>query len=90
MQWPLAMIFLVVALSCATRQPNTTVPNKPDPYVVLEDSRNQSGDRKLYHASECIGAVVNGVCHGSVIDADPARPVCHGTWIGGQCTGPKF
>jgi hypothetical protein len=41
----------------------------------------------VYAPGECIGAVVNGVCHGSVIDTMPNRPRCHGTMINGQCTG---
>jgi hypothetical protein len=45
---------------------------------------------KVYRASECIGAVVNGTCHGAVIDTQRMRPRCHGTMIGGSCTGPQF
>jgi hypothetical protein len=44
----------------------------------------------VYAPRECIGAVVNGVCHGSVIDTMPMRPRCYGTMIGGRCTGPMF
>lgn len=43
----------------------------------------------VYQASECIGAVVAGVCHGSVVpDGVPQR--CYGQMINGQCTGPQF
>ena len=39
----------------------------------------------------CFGAVVNGVCNGTVIDTEPARPRCHGTLLpDGTCTGPVF
>lgn len=44
----------------------------------------------VYSAGECIGPVVAGVCHGSVIDTNPARPRCYGTMLNGQCTGPMF
>jgi hypothetical protein len=59
--------------------------------VILERAReNPDEPTKVYRADDCIGAVVNGVCHGSVIDTDPAREKCHGAWINGQCTGPQF
>lgn len=47
-------------------------------------------------ASECIGAVVNGVCHGTPSPDAQIRsqtgqlPRCHGTMVSGQCTGPVF
>jgi len=43
----------------------------------------------VYPAADCIGAVVNGVCHGSVIpEGVPKR--CYGQMLNGQCTGPQF
>ena len=44
----------------------------------------------VYRAHECIGAVVNGVCHGSVIAPPDLKPRCHGAMLNGQCTGPMF
>jgi hypothetical protein len=44
----------------------------------------------VYCARECIGAVIGGVCNGSVIDTNPGRPRCYGTMLNGQCTGPMF
>ena len=45
--------------------------------------------QKVYRADECIGAVVNGQCHGSIIPKGYA-PTCYGTMLNGQCTGPMF
>lgn len=45
---------------------------------------------KVYSSEECIGAVVNGVCHGSILPKPGYRKTCHGTMINGQCTGPMF
>jgi hypothetical protein len=42
----------------------------------------------VYDASQCIGPVVNGVCHGSTLGQPVAR--CYGTMLNGQCTGPQF
>ncbi|MFJ4393718.1 hypothetical protein [Pseudomonas sp. NPDC089396] len=42
----------------------------------------------VYDASQCIGAVVNGACHGSTIGQPVAR--CYGTMLNGQCIGPQF
>lgn len=45
----------------------------------------------IYLPGECIGAIVNGVCRGSVIDTNPQRPRCHGVLMpDGSCTGPVF
>jgi hypothetical protein len=57
--------------------------------VVAQEQPAQPGT-PVYSANECIGAVVNDRCHGSVIDTQPARPRCYGQMIGGQCTGPMF
>lgn len=51
---------------------------------------NQSSGQKVYRADECVGAVVNGVCHGSIIPKGGYRPTCHGQMLNGQCTGPMF
>lgn len=45
---------------------------------------------KVYRADECIGAVVNGVCHGSILPKTANHPTCYGQMINGQCTGPMF
>lgn len=51
----------------------------------------QSGTgQKVYSADECIGAIVNGVCHGSILPKSGYQKTCHGTMINGQCTGPMF
>ncbi len=64
----------------------------PDPAVSLNPpARGPGSGTPIYNASECIGAVVNGVCNGTVIDTEPMRPRCHGTLLpDGSCTGPVF
>jgi len=46
----------------------------------------------VYRADDCIGAVVNGVCHGAISPRgqieQPTR--CYGQMLNGQCTGPQF
>lgn len=36
----------------------------------------------------CIGAVVNGICHGT--PAAGSTMTCHGQMLNGMCTGPMF
>ena len=64
----------------------------PDPAVSLNPpARTPGPGTPIYNASECIGAVVNGVCNGALIDTEPMRPRCHGTLLpDGSCTGPVF
>lgn len=56
---------------------------------------NQSGARtpvgqKVYDSGECIGAVIMGECHGSILPKKVYRPTCHGQMVNGQCTGALF
>jgi len=50
---------------------------------------NTVNQHKVFPASDCIGAVVNGICHGSVIDTGQGM-TCHGEMLDGKCTGPLF
>ena len=45
---------------------------------------------KVYEAGECIGPVIMGKCHGSILPKKAYHPRCYGTWLNGQCTGPMF
>lgn len=49
-----------------------------------------AGASKVYSADECVGAIVNGECHGSILPNKAYHPTCHGQMINGQCTGPMF
>jgi len=71
--------------------PDVVVPRpRRAPAPVAPTGAGAAFGQPVYDANECIGAVVNGVCHGSVIDTNPARPRCYGTMLNGQCTGPMF
>jgi len=50
-----------------------------------------SGEQTVFSPHECIGAVVNGQCYGSILP-DYSRPhaTCYGQMINGVCTGPMF
>ncbi len=54
-------------------------------YVQHEDHGN-----RVYPESACIGAVVMGECHGSILSTDPDPERCYGEMIAGRCTGPQF
>lgn len=45
---------------------------------------------KVYNEDECIGAIVMGRCHGSIINKDSYHKTCYGEWLDGACTGPYF
>lgn len=59
------------------------------PTAMRQQQMQQQYGQPVYRAQDCIGAVVNGVCHGSTGAAQP-RTTCHGQMINGQCTGPLF
>jgi len=53
-------------------------------------SEASSGDETVYSPDQCIGAVVMGRCHGSIMPDGDHHPTCHGQMLNGQCTGPMF
>jgi hypothetical protein len=62
-------------------------------YVTPQGANSQGAGGQgvtVYPADACIGAIVNGVCHGTIQSTDPMPKVCHGEMIGGRCTGPMF
>ena len=72
--------------------------NKRMDFYISQSNNNQSSKQpvtgssgnKVYSSDECIGAIVNGVCHGSILPRPGYHKTCHGTMINGQCTGPMF
>ncbi|MNG20447.1 hypothetical protein D3C84_1047020 [compost metagenome] len=52
---------------------------------VQTEQRNAVND-----ADGCIGAVVNGVCHGTINPSIQPVAHCYGTMISDQCTGPLY
>jgi hypothetical protein len=67
----------------------------PSAPAVTPPGSSSSGIAVL-GAGQCIGAVVNGVCHGTpspeaqIGMRTGTVPVCHGQMLNGQCTGPMF
>jgi hypothetical protein len=52
---------------------------------------NFGGGQTVYSQGECIGAVVMGQCHGSILpDYSRPHPTCYGQMLNGMCTGPMF
>lgn len=66
----------------------TIYPVMPAPAAPTVVTRQQGG--KVYSEDECIGPVIMGRCHGSILPNMAYHPTCHGTWLNGQCTGPMF
>jgi hypothetical protein len=59
-------------------------------YSSPSQGQGAAQGQKAYRADECIGAVVDGRCHGAILPSGPPAKTCHGEWLGGQCTGPLF
>ncbi len=91
MKTTLILTALLLMTGCADMYAVATGTYDPgvDPYDTSYGS-------SVIPASECIGAVVNGTCHGSAtpgaqIKIDTGQyPTCYGQMIGGVCTGPQF
>lgn len=80
-----------------------TTANRQAPQVLEEEGEESTaatgvvavpnfGDgQTVYSQSECIGAVVMGQCHGSILpDYSRPHPTCYGQMLNGMCTGPMF
>lgn len=44
----------------------------------------------VFAQSECIGAVVNGECSGTIMPTAAYHQNCYGQVLNGICTGPMF
>ncbi|VVP08669.1 hypothetical protein [Pseudomonas fluorescens] len=65
--------------------PRQTPPTQQQQTMPMQQQYGQP----VYRSQDCIGAVVNGVCHGSTGAAQP-QATCYGQMLNGQCTGPQF
>jgi hypothetical protein len=83
--------------------PRTTSAGRQKPQMTEEEgdestrsgaviaSPNFGGGLTVYGSNECIGAVVNGQCYGSILpDYSLPHPTCYGQMLNGVCTGPMF
>ena len=65
-------------------------------YDSYQAQKTASYGTAMIPASQCIGAVVNGTCHGTPTPGEQIRiqtgqtPRCYGTVMNGQCIGPQF
>nr|WP_180202429.1 hypothetical protein [Pseudomonas sp. SbOxS1]NYU01860.1 hypothetical protein [Pseudomonas sp. SbOxS1] len=70
--------------------PRQTTPVQQQQVAPMQQQMQmQQYGQPVYRAQDCIGAVVNGVCHGSTGAAQP-KATCYGQMLNGQCTGPQF
>lgn len=44
----------------------------------------------IYNEDECIGAVVNGVCYGTIMPEPRYHETCYGQMLAGRCIGAQF
>lgn len=56
----------------------------------LDQKPPPKGVAYVYDASQCMGAVEHGLCHGTPLPRLSNTPVCHGQTIDGVCAGPVF
>jgi len=70
--------------------PRQTTPAQQQQVGAMQQQMQmQQYGQPVYRAQDCIGAVVNGVCHGSTGAAQPMA-TCYGQMLNGQCIGPQF
>ena len=70
--------------------PRQTTPTQQHETTSMQQQMQmQQYGQPVYREQDCIGAVVNGVCHGSIGAAQP-QATCYGQMLNGQCTGPQF
>ena len=92
-----ATLACCVAFGCATQPAPVLPPARTG--TTLDPSRiptvnppagSHPVGTTVYPPSSCVGAVVNGVCNGQLMPDGGYHPVCYGTMLYGQCTGPQF
>ena len=61
------------------------------PAITTGSGAPMGWGQTVYSSQECIGAVVNGQCYGSILpNYSGPHPTCYGQMINGMCTGPMF
>lgn len=68
----------------------TYVPSQPSQPGAGVVQRGYSAGQPVYSADECIGPVINGVCHGQILPKSAYHKTCYGQMLNGVCTGPMF
>ncbi len=58
--------------------------------AFINKGGSQQYGTPVYREDQCIGAVVNGVCHGTILAPGYNAPRCYGQMLFGKCTGPMF
>ena len=93
----LGIVFLIAWLlvGCAMPSGGYLLGLETAPLTERSPSETTPGESSVngtpvYTADECTGAIVNGVCHGSVIPDKAHREKCYGEMLFGKCTGPQF
>lgn len=90
MSWCVAMVAMGALLAgCAQYNAAYHGLERVSAAVTIPGTVSPAGT-PVYSADECIGAIVNGECHGTILPKTSVHPVCHGQMINGQCTGPMF
>jgi hypothetical protein len=76
------------AYSAPTATSITGVPSLVEEPDTGVEAPQQFG-QPVINSGDCIGAVVNGVCHGTPAPGAPTA-TCYGQMLNGMCTGPMF
>lgn len=75
----------------ASRSSQPASVEEAPPLAAGRSVPNFGGGLTVYSPNECIGAVVMGQCHGSILpDYSRPHPTCYGQMLNGICTGPLF
>ena len=75
---------------------NDALENNPNPIYQQPQLNSQQRNitrpngTTVYRADECIGAIVNSVCRGSILPKQSVHKKCYGQMLNGRCTGPMF
>jgi hypothetical protein len=65
-------------------------PSAPPVMGGEESGHNLGAGQTVYSSDDCIGAVVNGVCYGTIAPGAPSLGTCYGEMTGGVCAGAMF
>lgn len=59
-------------------------------WVIDGNQKPGRNGTPMYPERSCIGAVINGKCHGSILHPGPVPKRCHGTVLQGKCIGAEI
>ena len=84
------MLVVVFVAGCAAGEYGYVRDSGGEGVVLPSPIGSYRQGQTIYSEDECIGAVVNGVCYGTIMPKPRYHETCYGVMQFGRCIGSQF